>query len=235
MSKRFTLQKKIRLVLGALLLFVAGFSGLLWHRLGYSVSIPAVDAAPEEVVNVGTEVTSPRPLEGPTAAEVLPQPSIAQNVAPATPVEPSGLPQNITIPIISVRAAIEQVTLAKDGSMGVPKNAMHAGWYALGPQPGEVGSAVIDGHVNWYDGATGVFENLHTLVVGDTIEVQNDRGEVVTFVVRETRTFGAEDDATDVFTSSDGKAHLNLITCMGEWDMETNQYPERFVVFADAQ
>lgn len=38
---------------------------------------------------------------------------------------------------------------------------------------------------------------------------------------------------TEVFTSTDGKAHLNLITCFGSWDTDAKQYTDRFVIFTD--
>jgi len=47
--------------------------------------------------------------------------------------------------------------------------------------------------------------------------------------------FDAEEDATDVFSSTDGKAHLNLVTCDGIWNKNTAQYSQRLVVFADRE
>lgn len=160
-----------------------------------------------------------------------PMGSVVVPVEPAT--KPAGVPTHITISSIAVDAAIESVALAKDGSMGVPKDPMDTGWYEPGPRPGDVGSAVIDGHVNWFNGAKGVFENLRKVKAGDVITVQNDTGEVTRFVVRETRMYAAAEDATAVFFSQDGKAHLNLITCDGAWDKGAKQYTERLVVFAD--
>lgn len=139
----------------------------------------------------------------------------------------------LLIPSIGVHAAIENVTLTKQGSMGVPKDPLNAGWYALGPKPGEKGSAVIDGHVNWYYGATGVFKDLKKVKPGDKIMVQDEKGVTTSFVVREIRKFDAAADATAVFRSADNKAHLNLITCDGTWNKLTQQYSERLVVFAD--
>lgn len=149
--------------------------------------------------------------------------------------ERQGDPVRIAIPSIAVDAIVERVTLATDGSMGVPGDPGDAGWYALGPRPGESGSATIAGHVAWYGGATAVFSDLHRVAPGDTIVVENNDGTEVTFVVRETRTYAADADAREVFVSADGISHLNLITCVGEWDQEAKQYAERLVVFADRE
>lgn len=145
----------------------------------------------------------------------------------------SGNPVRLKISKIRVNAVIDSVGLLKDGSMGVPKTPSKTAWYMLGPKPGENGSAVIAGHVNWWYGATGVFKNLKMLKAGDVVTVQNDQGKNISFVVREIRSFGQADDASDVFTSSDGKSHLNLVTCSGVWNKLTQQYSKRLVVFTD--
>lgn len=147
----------------------------------------------------------------------------------------SGLPVRIKIPGIHVDSAVEYVGLTPQGAVGVPKDPLNAAWYDLGPLPGDEGSSVITGHVNWYYGAKGVFENLNKVRPGDKIEVQNDKGEVISFVVREIRDFDPEAVATDVFISDDGKAHLNIITCEGTWDSGAKQYTQRLVVFADRE
>jgi LPXTG-site transpeptidase (sortase) family protein len=144
-----------------------------------------------------------------------------------------GVPVRLTIASIAVHAPIEQVALTKAGAMGIPKEPMNAAWFSLGPRPGEPGSAVIDGHLNWYQGATGVFRDLRKLKAGDTIVVTDDAGTEISFVVRELRAFAAGADSTDVFRSTDDGAHLNLITCDGTWDSHAKQYSKRLVVFTD--
>lgn len=159
-----------------------------------------------------------------------PVPSLAIE-SPA--LENVGVPQRLQIPSIALDALIEPVTVTKRGSLGVPRDPLNAGWYDLGVRPGEEGNAVIDGHVNWYYGATGVFQNLRNVHEGDSILVEDDLGSFTTFIVREVRTYDAAADASDIFNSTDHKAHLNLITCEGAWNKATKQYSERLVVFAD--
>lgn len=154
----------------------------------------------------------------------LPMPAVRENI---------GVPMRIAIPHITVDAPIEKVALTVDGSMDVPKLPLNTGWFALGPRPGETGSAVIAGHVDWKDGTTAVFANLHKVQPGDIITVLDDAGKVISFVVRESQTYDATEDATDVFNSNDGKTRLNLITCYGAWDKRAKQYTKRLVVFAE--
>jgi LPXTG-site transpeptidase (sortase) family protein len=155
----------------------------------------------------------------------------------ATPQEQAslGLPVRLQIPAIQVDAALEYVGLTPQGAVGVPTDPANAAWYDLGPQPGDVGSAVITGHINWYYGAVGVFANLSKVKPGDKIIVQDVNGAAISFVVRESRVYDAAADAVDVFSSTDGKAHLNLITCDGVWVKSAKQYSERLVVFADRE
>lgn len=149
----------------------------------------------------------------------------------------NGAPSRLKIPSIHVDAAIRTVGLLPDGSMGVPKMAVDTAWYRPGPKPGEEGAAVIDGHVNWFLdwlGLTGgAFAHLNALKPGDLIVVDNDNGGGVFFKVRETHVYDQHADASEIFHSYDGKAHLNLITCDGIWDKVTKAYASRLVVFAD--
>lgn len=146
-----------------------------------------------------------------------------------------GTPVNIKIPSINVDAAIESVILTASGNMDVPKKPTNVGWYELGPRPGEVGSAVLAGHVDWLGGATAVFTDLDKLQLGDKILVQDNEGKIITFIVRKSQTFDAMANRQDVFTSNDGKAHLNLITCEGVWSKKAQSYSQRLVVFTDQE
>lgn len=150
-----------------------------------------------------------------------------------TPQTVIGYPVRLKIPGIHVDAAINHVGLMPDGSMGIPKLPRDTAWYMLGPKPGQIGSAVIAGHVNWWHGAKGVFEKLNKVKTGDFITVQDDKSVTTTFIVRGIRTIGLKEDASSVFRSYDGKSHLNLVTCTGVWDKTVNAYSKRLVIFAD--
>lgn len=146
-----------------------------------------------------------------------------------------GDPFRIRIPSIQVDATLESLGLTSEGAMDTPRGPTHAGWFNLGPRPGENGSAVIDGHFGWKDGIPAVFDNLFKLNKGDKIYVDYENGKGVTFVVRKTKLYDPHADASDVFGSSDGGVHLNLITCEGAWDEVSHSRPDRLVVFADRE
>lgn len=146
---------------------------------------------------------------------------------------PRGLPERLIIPKIGVNTAIEDAQITSDGRMDVPKGSINVAWFSLGPQPGQIGSAVIGGHFGIKDGIPFVFYNLDKLVPGDSIYIVDDYGNNIGFIVRSIELFDRNGDATSVFVSNDGLAHLNLITCEGEWNKVNGTYPERRVVFAD--
>ena len=146
---------------------------------------------------------------------------------------PQGLPVRLKIPAIGVDSAIEDALITSDGRMDVPVGSVNVAWFALGPHPGIVGSAVIGGHFGIKNGVPFVFYKLDKLKTGDKIYIVDDKGNTLTFVVRFVSLFSRNGDATEVFSSSDGLAHLNLITCEGVWNQTNGSYPERRVVFTD--
>lgn len=145
-----------------------------------------------------------------------------------------GLPIRLKIPTIGVSSLIEDAQISADGRMDVPAGSKNVAWFSLGPNPGQTGSAVIGGHYGLKNGVPFVFYKLDQLQSGDKIYIEDDNGRTHTFVVRAIKSFDRNADATDVFTSSDGLAHLNLITCEGKWNQINNSYPQRLVVFSDA-
>jgi LPXTG-site transpeptidase (sortase) family protein len=146
-----------------------------------------------------------------------------------------GLPVYLKIPAINVDSAVEYVGLTSGGAMDVPKNQNNVAWLELGQRPGENGSAVIAGHYGWKNGKASVFDNLYKLRKGDKLYIEDDKGVIISFVMRGSRRYNSNADASDVFVSNDGKAHLNLITCEGTWDKVSKSYSERLVIFTDKE
>jgi len=146
-----------------------------------------------------------------------------------------GLPMRLKIPSINIDAAIEYVGLTPDGTMDVPKNPDNVAWFEFGPRPGENGSAVIAGHYGWKNKKASVFDNLYKLRKGDKLYIEDDKGMIISFVVRESRKYDQKADASDIFSSNDEKPHLNLITCEGVWDKVSKSYSQRLVIFTDKE
>lgn len=146
-----------------------------------------------------------------------------------------GLPVRLKIPEINIDSAVEHVGITSDKAMDTPKNLNNVAWFNLGPRPGESGSAVIAGHYGWKNGKASVFDNLYRLREGDKLSIEDDNGVIISFVVRKSLRYDLKADASDIFSSNDGKPHLNLITCEGTWDEGYQSYPDRLVVFTDQE
>lgn len=140
-------------------------------------------------------------------------------------------PVRLTIPTINVQAEVVQVGLTAQGAMEVPGNAVDVGWLYIGPRPGEKGSAVMAGHFDGENGEAGVFNDLDKLRAGDKLYVEDEKGEIIAFAVRENRIYDPG-FADEVFNQNDG-AHLNLVTCDGVWEGKKKSYSKRLVVFTD--
>lgn len=151
----------------------------------------------------------------------------------AEPIVPISAPVQLKIENITVDAFVNPVGVNTAGDMDIQDVPEQLAWYRLGPKPGEEGSAVIAGHYGWKDGVASVFNDLNKLVAGDKISTYGADGQVKTFVVTRTATYAPDQDATDVFRSDDGKAHLNLVTCQGSWNNSLRTYSKRFIVFTD--
>lgn len=170
---------------------------------------------------------------GSLPADFLSIEAFSESALIATDRSLSGLPIRLSISRINIDSAIEHLGLTTEGAIDAPKGPVNTAWFNLSPRPGEIGTAVISGHFGWKDDIPAVFDNLHKLTKGDNLSIKDEKGVITVFVVRELRTYGENDNASEVFGSSDGRAHLNLITCQGIWSKTKKSYPNRLVVFTD--
>lgn len=144
-----------------------------------------------------------------------------------------GIPSTLSVAAINVDTVIKPAGLTANGNMAIAENPKEVAWYQYGPRPGEKGSAVIAGHYGWKGNAPSIFNDVNTLKKGDKITVTTVNEMAITFAVTGLRTYAPDDDARDVFSSSDGVVRLNLITCQGDWSDARETYMERLVVFSE--
>ncbi|EIT84316.1 Peptidase C60 sortase A and B [Fictibacillus macauensis ZFHKF-1] len=146
--------------------------------------------------------------------------------------EQSIVPTKLSIPAIHVKASIEKVGVLDNGQLGVPSSEESVGWYKDGVKPGERGNAVIDGHVDSRDGPA-VFFDLKKVTPGDTVMLNDQKGKVLTFVVRNVKSYVTDKAPLPlIFGESKGR-HLNLITCTGVFNSEKRTHEKRLVVYTD--
>ena len=139
-------------------------------------------------------------------------------------------PENVRIPALGVNSDLMGLGLLADGSLEVPPGPFPAGWYTGAPTPGEIGPAIITGHVRW-NAVEGVFAGLDTLEPHDRIIVARRDGTKAVFEVSEVVEYEKSAFPTKVVYGNIDHAGLRLITC-GGLNQLTGDFEDNTVVFA---
>jgi Sortase domain len=170
------------------------------------------------------------PLAPPVAAQASFK--AAAPVAPTnlTPHAAYSIPVSLQVPAIGLSVSLSRLGLNADGTVQVPTNIQQPGWFDLGPTPGQIGSAVILGHVDSFRGP-GVFFNLRKLLVGDQVFVTLADGAVATFGVTSVQQYVKTQFPAAKVYGSDGAGALQLVTCGGQFDQATGHYLSNIVVY----
>jgi len=144
------------------------------------------------------------------------------------------VPVSVSIPEIGVRSKLLSLGLNSDGSIAVPSlatSADKAAWYKYSVTPGQIGAAVIEGHVDSYDGPA-VFYRLGELHPGNRIDVTLANGTTAVFRVTGVREYAKDKYPAEMIYGPTNYAALRLITCGGDFDAATHHYLSSVVVFA---
>jgi hypothetical protein len=147
---------------------------------------------------------------------------------------PRSVPVSVAIPAIGVRSQLLDLGLNRDGTIEVPSitaDADQAAWYKYSATPGQIGSSVIEGHVDSYAGPA-VFFRLGALHPGDRINVTLADGDTAIFRVTGVRDYRKSEFPDRLIYGSTDYAALRLITCGGAFDAATGHYLSSTVVFA---
>lgn len=140
-------------------------------------------------------------------------------------------PVRIRIAAIGVDSALMDLGLRADGSLEVPPSGFPAGWYTRGPTPGELGPAIIAGHIDWK--GPGVFYNLHNLKPGDQVVVTRADASKPTFRITRVANYPKDQFPTKLVYGNIDHAGLRLITCGGPFNSQSGHYEDNIVAFAD--
>lgn len=170
-----------------------------------------------------------------TAAEQEPDPrptaADLRRYAPRRGAEAEARPVRVAVPAIGVRSNLERLGLADDGAIQTPRDWQRAGWFRGGPRPGELGAAVILGHVDSTRGPA-VFFRLRTLEPGDEIRVTRADRSVAVFTVDRVEQHRKTRFPTDDVYFPTPEPTLRLVTCGGDFDTDARSYTDNVVVFA---
>ncbi len=142
-------------------------------------------------------------------------------------------PYRLIISSIGVDTAVEMVGVLHDGNVATPSLSPwdDVGWYAAGPRPGEVGSAIIDGHLDRPGGSPAVFWNLRDMHVGDSVMIVDTAGRTERFRVTRIALYPPRQAPIQKIFGDESGSYLNLITCAGDWIASQHQTALRLVVY----
>jgi hypothetical protein len=147
---------------------------------------------------------------------------------------PRSLPVSVDIPAIGVDSKLLHLGLNSDGTIQVPSletGSDKAAWYKYSATPGQIGSSVIEGHLDSSQGAA-VFFRLGALRPGDTVNVTLADGITAVFRVTGVREYVKSRFPAKAIYGATDFAALRLITCGGAFDYATGHYLGSTVVFA---
>ena len=167
-----------------------------------------------------------------------PQPSLSAAGAIGSsargPSLPRSLPVSVDIPAIGVNSKLLHLGLNPDGTIQVPSLETSSGvaaWYKYSATPGQIGSSVIEGHVDSRQGPA-VFFRLGALRPGDTVDITLADGITAIFRITGVREYAKSKFPAKAIYGATDYAALRLITCGGAFDYATGHYLSSTVVFA---
>lgn len=194
-------------------LIILGFSGIVYF------SVQNADSNDQSIEPVSSFAVPTTPIDSQKSSQ-------DRGLAPSEPTR-------IRIKRVEINAPVQEVGQNKDKSIEVPPLFENVtGWYNLGPTPGEIGPAIIVGHVDTIEGPS-VFYRLKDLSPGDIIEVTRKDKKVVKFKVTGLEQFSQNKFPTEKVYGNIDHAGLRLITCGGTFNQQTQQYTANTVVFAE--
>jgi sortase (surface protein transpeptidase) len=216
---------------------VIGFLAVLALLLG--LLLPLVGAAAQET-NADEDVATTEALsEVPSTGARRPGPVIlaATRVAAPEPERVEGVaPVELQVDSVGVDAPIELGDVV-DGAMQDPSGPWVVSWYEPLGKIGEGGNVVLAGHVDYWNVGPAVFWDVRYLPEGDIIRVVGEDGKNYEYTVQWTQPYMAEELTPEVIQNDivgdTGEETLTLITCGGEFNPDTGEYNERWVVRAN--
>jgi len=182
----------------------------------------------------GAAATEPAAGAGDPAASTDAPASTPEPTEPSVKAMSRSTPVAVSIPAIDVTSDLHALGLNDDGSLQVPTGERYneAAWYEGSPTPGQLGPAVIEGHVTSQGSVPSVFFDLGELSRGDTVEVTREDGSVATFEVYATDSFPKDDFPKVAVYGNTEVPELRLITCGGDYDPQARAHVDNIVVFA---
>lgn len=184
----------------------------------------------------------PQPAAAPTAvlatsAAAASTPSSAARpgaAASGAPTLPRSVPTRLDVPAIGVHSSLLQLGVNPDRTIQVPplEQDSKAGWFDQSPAPGQLGPAVLLGHVDSARYGPGVFFRLGAMAPGQSIEVTRSDATIAEFAVDHVDSYPKNAFPSLQVYGNTADPQLRLITCGGVFDPAARSYENNIVVYA---
>jgi sortase A len=151
-----------------------------------------------------------------------------------------GAPQAETFAAKPIRFQIEKAGVDAevetseiiDGKMQDPTGPWVVSWYKETAELGELGNAVMAGHVDYWGVGQCVFASVGSLQKHDLIQITGDDDFMYKYAVDWVKNFDADNAPIDEIVGQTDNENLTLITCGGPFDPDRKVYLQRTVVRA---
>ncbi|NAZ81077.1 class F sortase [Kineococcus sp. R8] len=197
-----------------------------------STSIPSTSTPSTPASTPSATDASPAPAAGaPAGAGGVAEGSVPVPASATRVADPAHVPVRLQVPAIGVDVPLAGLGIAPDGTLEVPTDFQQVGWFEGGPPPGDVGPAIIAGHVDSRSGPA-PFYRLRDLAPGDEVLVTRADGTLVSLRVDGVAQYPkAAFPTAAVYGPVPGPA-LRLVTCGGSFDRTSGHYRDNVVVYA---
>ena len=200
-----------------------------------SLILPLAAAAQEADEGATVEALAEVPSTG--ARRRAPVILASSRVAAPEPVRVGVVPVEFQVDKFGIYAPIETGAIV-DGVMLDPSGPWVVSWYDQLGKVGEGRNVVMAGHVDYYTVGPAIFWDIPNIQPGDIIRVVADSGDTFEYTVEWTRMYDVATELTAEVIQTDivggtGQESLTIITCGGEFNPETGQYLQRWVVRAN--
>lgn len=190
-------------------------------------------------IGVASQQVAPMPSQAALHPSPTTTPSPSGQAAPALHAAPSlvmarSIPVTLSIPAIGVHHRLMQLGQNPDGTVQVPPLA-HVdvpGWYKYSPTPGQIGPAVILGHIDSAKSGPGVFFQLGALTPGEKVFVTRADHSTAVFTIDKLGLYPKDHFPTVQVYGTTADPQLRLITCGGDFNESTGSYTSNTVVYA---
>jgi Sortase domain len=165
------------------------------------------------------------------AAILAPGPAFAAGKSRSLPLVPAGAPALVSITRIGVRAPLERISGTSPHDSEAPYRWNDAAWYSRDARPGDLGHAIIFGHLD-STCCPAVFWNLPLLHSGDVVQVSYPNGRILSFRIMWSHSYWNNQLPMNWIFSRGRQRGLIMWTCSGVFHTDGTGYDHKLIVYA---